>query len=82
MALNEKITNKLDKAVRDYNIAIKILRTCCTHDNMKRASGALKYLRGLTDMLSLVTNTHVILNFVDNSFYSEISGYTITLKAR
>ena len=72
--MNEKVIELLERAIRDYNTCVKLLNLNPTTEAEKRAFGALKRLRGLTDMLYATTNIFVTFDF-GTGYYAEIVAY-------
>jgi hypothetical protein len=82
LAINDKSVEALERAISKYNSAIKRLSARYTHDHEREAYGAMRYLRGLCDMLFTTSNIFVTFEYTKNTFYSEIIAYNMTLAVK
>lgn len=82
MKIDEKIINEIERAISNYNSAIKRLTAKYTHENERKAHGAMKYLRGLCNMLFITSDIFVTFEYLENTFYSEIVAYNMTLTVK
>lgn len=70
----------LRKAVSEYNTAVKRLCKNYSKANEEKAYKMCYYLRGVKDTIEKATGCNVILEYVDSSYFSEISMFLITIK--